>query len=372
MSLTLLKYHKVLSQSRDIATKIAQYGESFDNIIISFCADKTKTVEDRKQKIHTFIDKSKIFEDQAKDMQTALNSLKTEFGNFVSTFATWAVDKEKEITEKIKAIEEELKDLERRLGEYQIALAALGAVSAAIIPATSLLFAFGKESPAAPFIVAGGLILAGISIASTITLVILIGNLKSDIDNKTREKKDLEEQRDRIRTARTELVQIGNTKLLQFQQCIGVLSNYWKDSVRDATLISQWLEHGADDADCNSEGNLALSSPSRGFSAWLTNVADTQNDDSPRSSSMVLQTSSAKMDSVTSILTYRLALDGDLELLYLEVQWRSYSELRERAPDLLNEYIHRASLSESPRARKRRAVSEAPLMPQKLKRARQM
>ncbi|KAF7589585.1 hypothetical protein BBP40_004045 [Aspergillus hancockii] len=60
--------------------------------------------------------------------------------------------------------------------------------------------------------------------------------------------------------------------------------------------------------------------------------ANTQTDDRPRSSSMVLQPSSAKMDSVTSILTYRLALDSKMELLCLEVKWRSYSELRQHAP----------------------------------------
>ncbi|KAF5855574.1 hypothetical protein ETB97_008973 [Aspergillus alliaceus] len=62
------------------------------------------------------------------------------------------------------------------------------------------------------------------------------------------------------------------------------------------------------------------------------------------------------MDSVTGIFTYRLALDDDLEPLCLEAKWCSYSELRQRVPDLLNEHIHRASLHENHRPHKKTTV----------------
>ncbi|KAK6810525.1 hypothetical protein RU639_013739 [Aspergillus parasiticus] len=87
--------------------------------------------------------------------------------------------------------------------------------------------------------------------------------------------------------------------------------------------------------------------------------------------SMPLQPPGSQVDSVTSVLTHRSTKEGDLEFLCLKVEWHSYSELKRRAPQLLTHYVHHASSQNSPRVRKRRAVSEVPLMSKHPKRVRE-
>lgn len=77
---------------------------------------------------------------------------------------------------------------------------------------------------------------------------------------------------------------------------------------------------------------------------------------------MPLQPPGSQVDSVTSVLTHRSTKGGDLEFLCLKVEWHPYSELKRRVPQLLTHYVHHASFQHSPRGRKRRAVSEVPLM----------
>ncbi|KAE8384002.1 hypothetical protein BDV23DRAFT_189657 [Aspergillus alliaceus] len=241
------KYYKVLSQSRDIATKIAQYGRSFSDVVVDFCKDKTISIEDRKHKIGRFIDKSKTFEQQAKDMDTAFNTLKTEFGTFVSTFATWAVDKEKEITERIKKIMAELEALGKKLEKLLIALYTMAGITVAAVPATAI--AAALSGPFMPFVMIGGLLFAGASLISTIGIYIAVQNVKNEIAQKTREKKDLESQIDRIRTARTSLENLGSTSIVKFGENITVLATYWTRAQSDAISIQGWLNDGADDAE---------------------------------------------------------------------------------------------------------------------------
>ena len=78
--------------------------------------------------------------------------------------------------------------------------------------------------------------------------------------------------------------------------------------------------------------------------------------------SMPVQPPDSKVDSVTSILAHRSTQEGGLKFLCLKVEWHSYSELKRRAPQLLTHCVHYASFQNSSRIRKRRTVSEVPLI----------
>lgn len=84
---------------------------------------------------------------------------------------------------------------------------------------------------------------------------------------------------------------------------------------------------------------------------------------------MPVQPPGSQVDSVTNLLAHRSTQEGGLEFLCLKLEWHSYSELTRRAPQLLTHYVH-ANFRHSPRVRKRRAVSDVPLMSKHPKRAR--
>ncbi|KAE8311137.1 hypothetical protein BDV41DRAFT_578973 [Aspergillus transmontanensis] len=96
--------------------------------------------------------------------------------------------------------------------------------------------------------------------------------------------------------------------------------------------------------------------------------ADTQTADDQRPNSMTINQSDDRTDSITVILTRRSAPEGRFTFLCRSVEWYSHHELRQWAPGLLDEYLHRTRLHERARAHKRRAVSETPLVLEKRKR----
>lgn len=70
--------------------------------------------------------------------------------------------------------------------------------------------------------------------------------MQSEIDDKTDEKKKLENKLEKIRKAQQDLQDLGATSLPKFKSCIQILSKYWQCTIDDAKLIQVWLEKGAD------------------------------------------------------------------------------------------------------------------------------
>lgn len=70
--------------------------------------------------------------------------------------------------------------------------------------------------------------------------------VRHNINQKTSEKKDLEEQLENIRNARQELQSMQLGGLDSFQACMDVLPQYWKSTVQDAQSIHDWLEQGGE------------------------------------------------------------------------------------------------------------------------------
>ncbi|KAB8257975.1 hypothetical protein BDV32DRAFT_76968 [Aspergillus pseudonomiae] len=122
-------------------------------------------------------------------------------------------------------------------------------------------------------------------------------------------------------------------------------------------------EHIHDRSDCNDGMRFPPTEQNSNWAAKTDTLFDCPG-------SMPVQSPGSQSDSVTSVLAHRSTQKGGMEFLCLKVEWHSYSELRLRAPQLLTNYVHHASFRHSPRGRKRRAVSEVPLMSKHPKRAR--
>ncbi|KAE8334263.1 hypothetical protein BDV24DRAFT_170372 [Aspergillus arachidicola] len=138
------------------------------------------------------------------------------------------------------------------------------------------------------------------------------------------------------------------------------------ESGRPAALLS---EHVSDGSNCVQ--NMMLPSVEQiNNRTWVD--ADTKTDDNQRPNSITRNHPDNQTGSIKAMLTHGSTPEGHLSFLCLGVEWYSDHELRQWAPGLLNEYLYRIRLHEHPRAHKRRAVSETPLVSEERKRFRGM
>ncbi|KAF4345556.1 hypothetical protein FBEOM_506 [Fusarium beomiforme] len=247
---TLLKhketYTDLLTDSRKTAMRIAQHGISFDDIVIKFCADKSISIKDRKDRIQRFVDAAEGYKKDSAKLDSRFQDLITDFSAFVGSFSGWARDKEKELTDEIKKLEKEIEALKKKLVDLKIARDVFTLVGASILPILAILVKVFE--PAAIPILIGGLIAAGVSMAIIIGLLVAIHLTQHELETKESKKKRLEDQKALIRATRAELEALGSQSLQSFKLSVAVLSGYWQRSVSDATEIKAWLEAGAQDA----------------------------------------------------------------------------------------------------------------------------
>ncbi|RBR20220.1 hypothetical protein FVER53590_09929 [Fusarium verticillioides] len=238
-------FAKVLLKHKD--TYMQLLIDSFDDIVIKFCADKSISIPDRENKIQEFIDTAEGFKKDSSLLDSRFQDLITDFSTFVDGFSEWAKDKEKELSDKIKKVEEEIKALKKKLVDLKIARDVFALIGASILPILAILLEVFK--PAAIPILIAGLIAAGVTMAIIIGLLVAIQLIEHELEMKEDEKKKLEDQKELIRATRTELVTLGSESLLSFKLSVSVLSGYWQRSVLDATEIKSWLQKGARDAE---------------------------------------------------------------------------------------------------------------------------
>ncbi|OGM42560.1 hypothetical protein ABOM_007945 [Aspergillus bombycis] len=237
-------YKQVLQASRSLAADISQNGKSFDTIIVEYCADSSIAVEERKSKVKSFISDTNGFEATAKDIQQQFSNIGTRFSSFVDTYSSWANDKEGELTEQIKELEKEILELTQQLNAIEAAQKAMAAVAVAAVPiATALGTIF---EPVKPLIIIGGLITAVAALGASLGLLIAAERVQNEINQKTNEKEDLEQELENIRNARQDLQSMQQSGLLSFQSCLDVLPQYWNSTIQDAQSIHDWLEKGAE------------------------------------------------------------------------------------------------------------------------------
>ncbi|KAI1639324.1 hypothetical protein F4809DRAFT_638798 [Biscogniauxia mediterranea] len=240
------EYNQVLQDTRLLAADIAQKGRSFDVILVQYCADSNYPIDERKSRVASFISDISKFESTSQDIQQKFETVKTKFASFVETFTSWANGKEGELTDKIEQLVKEIRELNNTLNTIKAAQTSMAALAAAALPAA---VALGTVlEPLKPIILIGGLIVAGVSLAASIALIIASERVQHQINDKTSEKEDLEKELERIRNARQQLqsVQLQKGGLPVLQDCIDVLPEYWKCTLRDAQSIHGWLEQGGE------------------------------------------------------------------------------------------------------------------------------
>ncbi|PWY69096.1 hypothetical protein BO70DRAFT_382634 [Aspergillus heteromorphus CBS 117.55] len=236
-------YQQILADSRDLAAGIRVRLEVFDSVIIRLCAEPSISVDIRTRELNNFLETSASSERDVIAIEGRFNDLSTSFAKFVGTFSDWAKDREGQITEQIRVVQHELDELNKTLSALNASMTAFKAVCGATWPFTK---ALAKLMPKfAPFIMIGGLITAGVSVAAIAGLAIAISITEQRIITKTREKTNLQEQLEQIRQTRSELEDFGNASLVDFADAISILAGSWESTAEDAQRIKVWLGEGA-------------------------------------------------------------------------------------------------------------------------------
>ncbi|KIJ91235.1 hypothetical protein K443DRAFT_14562 [Laccaria amethystina LaAM-08-1] len=234
-------FRGIVKDSHTLAITIAQYADSFDGIIVQFCADESVTVDERIAKIKIFIGKSESIKTDAGNMQKQFDGLKDRFSKFVGSFSDWSKLREEADQEEIKNLYDEIKKLDEKIKDIDTAMKVLAAALAATLPITGILAICFP--PAAPFIMGAGCILAGLELTSLVGLAIAKNILLNEKLVKEHRIKDLQDEIIKIKATRTQLEKDGQVALMT-----SVIQNVWTKVLNDANYIQKWLEEGADNA----------------------------------------------------------------------------------------------------------------------------
>ncbi|KAH8104168.1 hypothetical protein DFH11DRAFT_197729 [Phellopilus nigrolimitatus] len=241
------EYRRTVHLSRDLAVKIAVYGQRFDTIIVPFCNDGSLTTTQRVAKITEFIKDAETFSKDSDAIMNSFNGLKDKFSEFIGSFSGWASNKEERDTKELEQVRKDLEELNEDISKLEIALIAVGAVAAASLPATAIAAAI--SGPFAVFVIIGGLALAGIATVSVIGLAIAIRSKKDDAKAKQERIDALVREINDVKATREKLELLGTKNLTLFNQNITVMALLWQSAHTDALKIKTWLEGGAKDAD---------------------------------------------------------------------------------------------------------------------------
>ncbi|KAJ7690383.1 hypothetical protein B0H17DRAFT_1289989 [Mycena rosella] len=231
-------FQTVARSSRDHAITIAAYADKFDTDTVPFCGDKDITVADRKKEIKSFIEAGKEHQKVGDKLNTDFANLKKAFETFTGTLIKWAKDREGVDAAKIATLRTDIQALDKQIGDLDVAIAAVSAALAATLPVTGLLaLAFPV---AAPFIVAGGCVLAAVEVAALTGLLIGKNGLVTDKKAKKQEIVTLQKEVSDIKALRTKAEH--ENALPTFNDNIEVLQAVWVHVRNDAALIVSYLE----------------------------------------------------------------------------------------------------------------------------------
>ncbi|KAI1488854.1 hypothetical protein F5X96DRAFT_643369 [Biscogniauxia mediterranea] len=241
------QYLKLLQSSRDLATEIAQHGQSFDHEVIRFCADKTLSVETRKQKIEKWIADAESFGDRSSKQNQEFDKLMSEIREIFMHYSTWAEPRFQEIEGQIKTITEQIEALDKEIDDLKNALAIAGAGAVAgFLGGAILTLCLG------PVALIGGLVVAGASLLAGLGIIIAYAIKQSQRDDLTDKKRKLQDEEKNLQAIRDQLRDMANGKdshIKSFQTNVNVLMGYWTHARSDAIQIQKWLHDAEDDAD---------------------------------------------------------------------------------------------------------------------------
>ncbi|KAJ7206553.1 hypothetical protein GGX14DRAFT_637576 [Mycena pura] len=241
------EFRTIVSESRSLAVRIAVHSESFDTIIIKFCADNSFTVHERISRIDKFIAEGEGFRADAEKMHKRFQDLKHKFETFTQRFTDWASDKEQENNERIKQLNIDIIQINRKVADLDSAIGALYAALAGIGAITAILVAACAAGTGAGvwWIVGVGLTLGGLTAGAIVGILVAKSKLLKERAEKEIEIYELQQEVKDIEAIRTELVTVDESDMKSFTNSVMVLQGSWVTVQDEAYAIKKWLAGGA-------------------------------------------------------------------------------------------------------------------------------
>ncbi|KAH8112486.1 hypothetical protein DFH11DRAFT_1785928 [Phellopilus nigrolimitatus] len=243
------EYHAIVHESRDLADKIAVYGQRFGRIIVPYCNDESIPTKARLAKVTEFIEDADTFCRDSDSMKYSFEQLRLDFAVFTGSFSGWAPGKEGD-TKELERMREDLKELKNEISKLNGLMTTSGCLTlgSELVAGTLAVM----SGPFAPFVITGALTIAGLGSTTGIKVAIdsKINQFKAKqarIDTLVQSIRDMKVTREKLKL-------LGMENLEHLNKNISLIALLWTSAHHEAKEIKTWLEGGAKDV--VSEHNL--------------------------------------------------------------------------------------------------------------------
>ncbi|CAD6590092.1 MAG: hypothetical protein ASARMPRED_004552 [Alectoria sarmentosa] len=264
-------FNKVVTESRDLATDIANYAETcsnsartvFEDALIPLLNDETQSNEKKANFAGKFVEvrfpktpdywsskktaymrpqDAERFEEKSTSIQEKLNGFVKQFSDFVNEFRSWAKPTEDLVGAEIKQLKTERDELFKKMQSLQKRVTGLSIATGLAVFGTCLLCLLCPL--AIPAILVGGAFVAG-------GLGIAALGVNYELQNVTAEweaKKNAIEKANKtlkdIAAARERIVKLGTEDIISLHDSIGRLCQVWKMTHNHARDIQNYMRKG--------------------------------------------------------------------------------------------------------------------------------
>lgn len=241
-------FEATLAKSKDIASKVAGYAQSFDGKVCKV----VKSTAEKKSKLtilKNHIELGQGFEKESQELSTEFGAIIKTLQGFKVDFGKWVQDLVGDVEEKIKKVDTDIANIKSNIKGLKLKIGGLTAIGGAMTAASSL----GLFPAFTPFVIVGALI-------ALVTGALLANKWKNDLSSaeeelvaKEAEKVRLTKELDGLKLLQKKYENEISDKIDGIIEGVGLFEVIWKAVADDCSQIVQWLEQGADDIEKSRE-----------------------------------------------------------------------------------------------------------------------
>ncbi|KAJ7641724.1 hypothetical protein FB45DRAFT_1000279 [Roridomyces roridus] len=239
------RFNTILQQSKNFASDVATYADAFDTAALQLVTDNTLDLETRQEIIQSFIDQATGFQNSSDTFATLFKDLASDMDAFTADFANFANARASAENATIDNLNTQILNIQGEMAKLTISMQALGIAAGGIVLATPIAIAFLPE--AAPFIVIGAAIAAGIIAGTEIGLEIAFSVEQAMLDRLQNQKQVLLNDLSLINSTQNLLDQTVTQDIVATAASVQLFDLVWQSVANDSSSIHEWLVLGAPD-----------------------------------------------------------------------------------------------------------------------------